>query len=345
METVLQRKAHAQRKALGGGAVTMPRALGRGLSIAADALWGLGLVAVSSGDDVMTPDRAIARLGDDQLLIILEHDTGPVGLVALDRELVTGFIEVQTLGKVTRFPNDTRAYTPTDAAMMAPLLDAALPRFASMLAGQPDMAHLQNYVFGALVEDAQIAGLALEAEQYQLTAFDVSLAQDARTGRAIFLFPAPPKPIEKEPLSETGKHAAVLKLAPARMQAILTRIHIPLDKAQALKPGDVLNISSQAMSSATLVMSGGHVVARGKLGQMNGFRAIRVAAEETPLHKAEQDVQTRASVPEPQVPAAPRTSASLTAQSPPSYSFDGGIDLALDDLTTDRPSVTGLAES
>ena len=335
VDTVLQRKAQAQRKALGGGSLSMPRALARGLSIAADALWGLSLAATHVFDETLTPDRAIRRLDEDQLLIILDTETAPAGLVALDRDLVTGLIEVQTLGRVTRFPNDQRAYTPTDAAMMAPLLDAALPRFASMLAAQPEMAHLQNYSFGALVEDAQTADLALDAESYHLTAFDVSLAHDTRAGRAIFLFPEPPKMVEQGRPSDIGKHEAVLKLAPARMQAVLTRIHIPLDKAQALRPGDVLTVSSQATSSATLVMSGGHVVARGKLGQMNGFRAIRIGSDETLLHKPEvrrppaEEQSTAGQI-------APQTdpSTSLGPEVTPGYTFDGSFDVDLEDIAS-----------
>ena len=65
------------------------------------------------------------------------------------------------------------------------------------------------------------------------------------------------------------------------MQAILTRIHIPLAKVQSLKPGDVLEISANALTSASLVVDGGHVAARGKMGQMNGFRAVRIGGEDT----------------------------------------------------------------
>lgn len=336
-DTVLERKAQAQRKALGVGAVSMPRALGRGLSVAADALWGLGLVAVQATDDTLRTERAISRIGDDQLLIILENETGPCGLAAFDRDIVTGLIEVQTLGKVTRFPNDSRAYTPTDAAMMAPLLDAALPRFASMLAGQPEMAHLQGYGFGALVEDAQTAGLALDADQYHLTAFDISLAQDTRNGRALFLFPEPPKTAVSGKPAVTGKHEALFKRVPARMQAVLTRIHIPLDKAQALRPGDVLPLSSQATSGATLVVAGGHVAARGALGQMNGFRAIRIGVEETALHKPEPRRPQDAGLPVVANPQPP-SSTGLVAQPTTGFSFDGAFDMALDDLSTDVPA-------
>lgn len=329
-DTVLERKVRAQRKARGDGALLVSRALGRGLSIAADALWGLALVAARSSDDTMKVDRALAQVGDDALLIIIENDQDPCGLVALDREIVTGLIEVQTLGKVTRFPSDDRAFTPTDAAMIAPLLDAALPRFASLLAGQPELAHLQGYRFGALVEDVQIAGLALEGEAYRVSAFDIALAQETRTGRAVFLFPDPPKPEREDKTPSAGKHATTLQLVPARMQAVLTRIHLPLDKAQALKPGDVLPISTQAVSSAALVVAGGHVAARGKLGQMNGFRAVRIGTE--PVH-------TPISDPGPEPPDSPSPlTEQVSQQGEPQPVTEFSFDAALDEIATGLPA-------
>ncbi len=332
-DTVLHRKAQAQRRVLGGGAWSIPRALGRALSIAADALWGLTLVPRPLADDTLPVDRALSRLGHDPLLVVLDHDTAPCGLVGFDRDIVAGLIDVQTLGRVTHLPAEMRAYTPTDAAMTAPLIDAALPRFASMLSGQTDLDHLRDYRFGALVEDAPSAGLALEAESYHLVEFEVGLAQDTRTGRVMFLFPEPAPQVEPGHPAAPGKHETVLKLAPVRMQAVLTRVHLPLDKARALRPGDVLTLSPQATASAALVLSGGHVVARGRLGQMNGFRAIRIGADPQALVKPE---------PVPTLPSEPAETGITKVPLPAvSSAFDLPSDLtyALDGGATDLPRV------
>ena len=335
-DSVLQRKVQAQRRVMGGGAWSIPRALGRALSIAADALWGLTLVPHSIADDTLAVDRALSRLGSDLLLVVLEHETGPRGLVALHRDIVAGLIDMQTLGRVTRIPADRRAYTPTDAAMTAPLIDAALPRFASMLSAQPDMAHLREFRFGAQVEDVQSASLALEAEMYHLSEFEVSLAQDTRSGRVVFLFPEPSRQIEPGDQSAPGKHEAVLKLAPVRMQAVLARIHLPLDKAQALRPGDVLTLSPRATASAALVLAGGHVVARGKLGQMNGFRAIRIGSEDPALHRPDM-------MP-PVVTDQPANAGTMIAPLPASpHDFNSSSDFSgtPEDVTPDILGVTG----
>ena len=95
-ETVLERKATAQRRALGVGSVSLPRALGRALSLAADALWGMGLAARSTDDGVMRAERAVDRIDDAALLVLLENEVGPCGLAAIDREVVTGISRAGT---------------------------------------------------------------------------------------------------------------------------------------------------------------------------------------------------------------------------------------------------------
>ncbi|MFP7672532.1 FliM/FliN family flagellar motor switch protein [Marivita sp. S0852] len=328
-DTVLERKAHAQRKALGVGAVSVPRALARALSIAADALWGLGLTCDLANHDTGTAERTFRQLSDDQLLILLENEAGARGLVALDRSVLTGIIEIQTLGKLTRFPLDDRDFTPTDAAMVAPLLDAALPRFASMLSLQAEMAHLHGFEFGALVDDIQTAGLTLEADAFQYLVYDIGLEDATRSGRVVFCFPEPEKTEQAQKDDpEAGKYESVLQLVPARMQAVLTRIHIPLAKAQALRPGDVLHISPNAITAATLVVEGGHVAAHGKMGQMNGFRAIRIGGQEdqtclaapTPPLEGQDMIDQTLTPPDPEVfvPADEPTQSASTALEVPS---------------------------
>ncbi|WP_072779299.1 FliM/FliN family flagellar motor switch protein [Marivita hallyeonensis] len=289
-ESVLERKAQAQRRSLGVGGLSVHRALGRSLSIAADALWALGLVAQATRDDTLPTDLALARLPEDALLLILENDAGSCGLLALDRSVVTSLIEVQTLGKVSRFPLDDRPFTATDAAMTAPLVDAALPRFGAMLEGQPERAHLQGFRFGAQVDDVQTAGLALDGDSHHMLSFDVSLAQDTRVGKVAFLFPEPEpsKATDDASSIQLGKHAEAMKRLPARMRAVLTRIHVPLSKAQSLKPGDLLEISPAALNATSLVVDGGYVVAKGKLGQINGFRAIRIGGDAPLLQQADR---------------------------------------------------------
>ena len=217
--------------------------------------------------------------------------------------------------------------------MIAPLLDAALPRFSSMLTGQPDRAHLQGYGFGAMVDDVQTAALALDVETCHVIRFDIGLAQDQRSGQIVFLFPEAVKPAETGDAGtgQTGKYEAAMQLVPARMQAILTRIHIPLAKAQSLKPGDVLEISANALTSASLVVDGGYVAARGKMGQMNGFRAVRIGGQDTLVRapaSGNDDTAKPASV-----PAVVQPGTGLLATRPQSQTLETSMGLEFDSVS------------
>lgn len=284
---------------MGGGSISLPRALGRSLSLAADAMWGLGLATELAADDILSAERAVPRVPDDELLILLDGPDGRKALVALDRQIVTGLVEVQTLGKVTTFPLDSRRFTPTDAAMVAPLFDAALPRLSSMLVGTPELAHISGYAFGMQVDDAQTAALAFDSNAYRNVVVAASLASGTRQGRVTFFFPEPEPQQNADAAAKDGKYEALFKTVPAPMHAILTRIHLPLVRAQALRPGDSLEISTNAVGAATLVGQSGHIVTRGKLGQMNGFRALRIgdAPPMAQLSKITQDLGGEPSAP------------------------------------------------
>ena len=288
--TVLERKALAQRQALGRD-VSVPRAFARSLAIAADTLWGLSATSVVAFHDTLSTDRALAKLDKDQLFLLIETGAGARGLVVLDRAIVTSLIEVQTLGKVTKLPLDSRRFTQTDAAMAVPLVDAALSRFTSMLESHAELEHRLGFAFAAMADDAETAGLAMEAAMCDFCELEVSVDQDTRKGRVVLCLPDPvPSHATPDGTASTGKHEAALKTIPARMHAVLTRIHIPLSKARSLKPGDVLDISATAVNSASLVANGGFAAARGKMGQMNGFRAIRIGRDDVSVPQTTQAV-------------------------------------------------------
>ena len=94
--------------------------------------------------------------------------------------------------------------------------------------------------------------------------------------------------------------------------------------------GDVLTISPQTTTSATLVLSGGHVVARGTLGQMDGFRAIRIGTGETPLHKPN---------PGPGLQDVTRTMTGVVPMEPKETKLDygGSLDVALSEIASELP--------
>lgn len=258
--------------------MSMPKALRRALSRTADILWDLALVTQAVTVEMLDQDEVVEALGPRDLLLLLDGPDGLVGVASVTREVMTGVIEVQTIQQVTQMPVDEdRVLTQTDAAMMAPLLDGTLTRMADTLEGHPLHGQLTGYRFGAMIEDARSAGLLLDAAAYRAFRAEIDLALGRRRGTlTLFLPERRPKPGAGEADSGPGPHEEQLSRVPARLDAILTRVKLPLRRAEALKPGDLLPLPPDVLDKVEITAGRGHLVARGRLGQLNGSRAVRL---------------------------------------------------------------------
>ncbi len=290
-QDVLGQKASASRRAFEARAMSPAKALRRALSRTADVLWELPLVTQGVQQEMLDQDGCLEVLAPGLLLLLMEGPDGVRGLVSVDREIMTGMIEIQTISKVTRMPIEDRPLTPTDAAMMAPLIDGALERFETNLEGHPDLAQLSGYRFGAMVEDARTVGLLLEATSFR--AFRVTLDLDTGTRRGDMQIILPIRKlatVAQEPDSpQPGPHEQRMMLVPARIEVVLARVRMPLSRASALRPGDLIELPASALDKAELIAGKGQRLAAGRLGQMNGFRAIRLNLPGGPRRNSELD--------------------------------------------------------
>ena len=60
------------------------------------------------------------------------------------------------------------------------------------------------------------------------------------------------------------------------LQAVLTRMTVPLASVMALQPGEVLALPSAALDRISFEGIDGRKVAEGRLGQNRGLRALRL---------------------------------------------------------------------
>jgi flagellar motor switch protein FliM len=65
------------------------------------------------------------------------------------------------------------------------------------------------------------------------------------------------------------------------LRADLDRFSLPLSRALALREGDMLPITASALSDISLVGEGGIVLLKGRLGQLNGKKAVMICDENT----------------------------------------------------------------
>lgn len=256
------------------------KAMRRALSRTADVLWDLALVTHGVEIERLDQDGVTALLPPGDLLVLLDGPDGALGLAAVSREVMTGLTEVQTILQVTQMPVEDRPLTQTDAAMTAPLLDGALERFARYLDGHPVEPQFEGFRFGAMVEDARAASLLLDAPGYRVFRVSVDLALGRRKGELLFVFPDRPDAVSAAHASEArgnaGPHEKKMTLLPVRMDAVLCRVSLPLQAAQALKPGDLIPLPGEVLDGLTLHAGAGDAIAGGRLGQMNGMRAVRL---------------------------------------------------------------------
>lgn len=280
-DDVLGQKALAAQRAFEARGMSPAKALRRALSRAADSLWDLALVTQSVSMEALDQDGVVDSLKPAELLLLLDGPDGTLGLVAIERDVMTGLIEVQTIQQVTTMPLDPeRPLTATDAAMMAPLIDGALQRMAEYLQEHPMHPEIAGFRFGAMVEDSRTASLLLDAHGYRAFRAEVDLALGRRKGRISIYVPEVQGKRGKGAADEAqigpGPHEELLSRVPARLDAVLTRITMSLGRAGQLRPGDVLKLPLDALDRVEVTAGRGQTVARGKLGQNNGFRAVRL---------------------------------------------------------------------
>ncbi|MCT4558630.1 MAG: FliM/FliN family flagellar motor C-terminal domain-containing protein [Pelagimonas sp.] len=280
-DDVLGRKAQAAQRAFEARGMSPTKAVRRALSRTADVLWDLALVTQECTLDVVDQDGLVDALGEKDLIILLDGPDGAMGIACIGREVLTGVVEVQTIQQVTQLPVDEdRVLTPTDAAMMAPLLDGAIEQLTANLHDHPLEYQVSGYRFGAMLEDARTTSLLLDAASYRAFRAQADLALGRRKGWITLFFPdrKPARGGETDQSgSGPGPHEDLLGRVPARLDAVLTRVVMPLNEAEGLRVGDVLPLSPDALDNVEVFAGKTQLVARGRLGQSSGMRAVRLS--------------------------------------------------------------------
>ncbi|MHA6345496.1 FliM/FliN family flagellar motor switch protein [Roseivivax sp. CAU 1761] len=284
-ETVLSRKARAARHAAASRGASLETAFGRALARTAEEAWNLALVARQIRHLRRDQARAADLLAEgDGLLVLLEGPGGRLGAAWLDRSVAAALVEIQTLGELREAAPEPRRFTPTDAALAAPLLDGVLARLDRALDQSPGgpaaRAALAGFTAGPLIEEARIAANLMVAAHYTELSAELDLGGGLRLGHLRLLVPEPPRPEPAPPAAPEGapRHAEWLMTVTAQIDTVLARISMPYSAVAALRPGDLLDLPAQAVAGTELLAGNRVRVARGRLGQINGQRAVRIVS-------------------------------------------------------------------
>ncbi|HEY9038115.1 MAG TPA: FliM/FliN family flagellar motor C-terminal domain-containing protein [Roseovarius sp.] len=278
---VIHRKARASREEYQARAMSPAKALRLALAQASDTHFDLPMVVTTVEQVEISQTALRAEFSGGGLLVLLDGPKGACGAVRMDDALLSALIEVQTTGRVTGRPSGGRAVTRTDAAIAAPLIDAALERAEAQLSEETPDHWANGFRFGVMMEDARGMSLALNAAAFHVFRMTVELGEGAFPGSIAFLLPVPVAPPPRatapgeEKVQRTLEQSAMN--APVSLEAVLGRVSIPLTQLCGLTPGDVVPFKTDRPLQIRLETSQKHVVTLGRLGQMNGMRAVRLA--------------------------------------------------------------------
>ncbi|WP_088623810.1 FliM/FliN family flagellar motor switch protein [Oceanicola sp. 22II-s10i] len=275
---VLRRKADAGREVRQARAMSPDRALRLAFARAADEAARLALAVSGVETSEVSADDLVAGLDDDDMLLLLEGPGGAVGVMSLSLPVVAGVAEMLTMGRVLKRPVDPRRPTRTEAALLAPLIDRALENLAGALAGTADEARFTGYRFGVMMDNARMVGLALDASKVLRIRMSFDVA-GLREGAVSLCLPEPVVAADTgtgDGGDGAGTLGAAVLGAPARLDAVLHRVRMPYARVAALRPGDVIPVPRSALSETVLETPQRQKVMTVRLGQINGFRAVRL---------------------------------------------------------------------
>jgi flagellar motor switch protein FliM len=278
----------------GGVARPALRAVRMGLARAALELFDLTLGVIAITQSRCTIADLSHRLSGDRLWAPLTFDDAPVGAIALDRAAVSALVGHQTTGRIGKVRPADRPFTAIDAALVAPLVDLACDKAAAMLEADIIGAGFEKLRFGMATDDLAELLLTLEAERFQLYDLTVEFDGGAGQGRFQFALPEIAAPATKEETDDEDDSPRFDQaFAPARvtLSAVLCELTMSLEAVAQLKAGDLIEIPVVRLDKIEMHSIASQVVARGRLGQSAGLRAIRLNEVGVPFEPDEGAVE------------------------------------------------------
>jgi len=288
MAAVIRRKLTTA-AAVAADAPGPDRALRLALGRAAQAEMALALVVRSLREDARSLAELLDQTEPRMFLGVLEGRAEALGLMALSQEVLAAVVEHLTTGTIAPAAQAARKPTRIDAAMVMPLIDRVLVEFEGACTAEnmvPDW--VRGYRYASFLDDARPLGLLLEDLRYRVFRAEVALGAGARMGTILLALPAvgpalrggAVAPAAAESAAFTaGLRGAVLD-SPAVLEAVLTRLRLPLQAVMGWAEGALVPLLLAQPGNMALEAPRGRVVARVRLGQCAGARAVRLLPAE-----------------------------------------------------------------
>ncbi|WP_172330914.1 FliM/FliN family flagellar motor C-terminal domain-containing protein [Mangrovicoccus sp. HB161399] len=249
----------------------------------------LGQVVTGSGIEEMklSVAKIAESLPEGALVVELDGPRGCRGLLALDRGLVCAITESLTTGRISAGDLPDRSPSRTDALLSRKFLVMVLTVFAARLVGHPAAEWATGFVPDDPVEDLRRLPVTMEDVPYRMLRMEIDFALGARLGPICIVLPwdgtdaMPPPPEALPPPEEVDAEwqrnieGAVMGVR-MELRAVLGRKTMSISDLRALAPDDVIRLPTAAIEATELVAPDGHVLFTGKLGDLNGYKAVKI---------------------------------------------------------------------
>lgn len=280
--SVMRRKAGAGRPPPEIGALTPARALQSAIAQAAQDVAGLDAAATVPEPHRRPLTPMVEAVPEQALISLIEGPAGSYGLMVLDPQSLAALIEVQTTGRVVPRPATPRPPTRTDAIMCADFIDRVLEELETRIAtaGLEDQALFEGFRYAMPLSEPRDIALALEEGPYRVFEVAVDYGRGAKSGQITLALPFDPPGHGHGAAPDAASFNAALqaqvRASPAQLAAILARQEMTLEALSRLEIGQTIALPPEALDDVALEDVLGNVVARGRLGQSGGMRALRL---------------------------------------------------------------------
>lgn len=276
--SAMRRKAGVGRPPPDVTAMSAAKALRLAAAKAAEDGTGMVMQVTDVVEELTSTSRLPDLIPDHSLLALLEGPEHAYGLAVFSLAVTTSVVEQLTTGNVQKHTPEERKPTSTDSVMCFELIDRMLTHFEQIVAEAPDPPQIEGYRTAAQLSETRSIPIAFDDIRYRMFRISVDMGRGLRTGDILFVYPASrPKP-KPEPGTQSDWQrdfkTSVMKTE-ANLETVLHRVSLPLSDAANLAVGMTIPVPHEALKRVEVVADGRRI-SYGRLGQVNGHRAIRV---------------------------------------------------------------------
>lgn len=227
--------------------------------------------------------ETLQKIDIPALLVVFTTPTGSKGLLVLSALLINALVEVMTGAPDHSVYREKRTPTLIDTALCRNFCQQILAQLPQEMAKQIGANVLPKLTWDRSETQPDRLIYVLGASSLIAYSGQVQFQKGTRGGEiSLFLpgdiwLPDRPKTVPPDANWAASLNANV-GAAPIKMRADLETLEIPLAQALSLKPGDMLPISQASLSGLILTLPSGEKMLRGRLGQVNGKKAISISA-------------------------------------------------------------------